>query len=182
MDGLEKTLLTAGKLAEGGDCETQTVRRYDKLGLLKPVARDSAGRRLYLGRPEAMLAAQAHSLDAIFTSLARRAHLNMGEYVNAADRYMRLALKAQSQCRATIETLAAIKNPPMVIARQANIAHGPQQVNNGEPTRTREIQSEPSKLLEQTHGERLDTRTTGQASGADSAMATMGAQHRAKDK
>jgi hypothetical protein len=44
---------------------------------------------------------------------------------------MRLALKAQSQCRATLETLSAIKNPPVVFARQANITNGPQQVNNG---------------------------------------------------
>jgi hypothetical protein len=37
-----------------------------------------------------------------------------------------LALKAQSQCRATLETLAAIKNPqPVAFVRQANIAHGP---------------------------------------------------------
>jgi len=48
----------------------------------------------------------------------------MGEYVDAADTDMRLALRAQSQCRATLETLAAIKNPPVVFANQANIAHG----------------------------------------------------------
>ena len=45
--------------------------------------------------------------------------------------YLRLALKAQAQSRATAEALAAIKQGPVVIARQANIAHGPQQVNNG---------------------------------------------------
>ena len=39
---------------------------------------------------------------------------------------MRIALKAQSQCRATLETLAAVKNLPVVFARQANIAQGPQ--------------------------------------------------------
>jgi hypothetical protein len=55
----------------------------------------------------------------------------MGEYVNAAETYMRLALKAQSQCRTTLETLAGIKNPASVtFVRQANVAHGPQQVNN----------------------------------------------------
>jgi hypothetical protein len=37
---------------------------------------------------------------------------------------MRFGLKAQAQCRATLETLAAIKNPPTVFARQANIADG----------------------------------------------------------
>ena len=43
--------------------------------------------------------------------------------------FMRLALQAQSQCRATLETLVAIKDPPVVCARQANITTGPQQVN-----------------------------------------------------
>lgn len=40
--------------------------------------------------------------------------------------------KCSTQCRATLETLAEIKNPrPVVFVRQANIANGPQQVNNG---------------------------------------------------
>lgn len=83
-----------------------------------------------LGHAEAVLTSQAVALDAIFGEMARRAALNMGEYPDAFERYMRLALKAQTQCRATLETLATIKHPPVVIARQANIAHGPQQVNN----------------------------------------------------
>jgi hypothetical protein len=41
--------------------------------------------------------------------------------------YLRLGLKAQSQSRATLETLSRIKNPqPVAFVRQANIAHGPQ--------------------------------------------------------
>ncbi|MGX5649590.1 hypothetical protein ACWKW4_04945 [Hydrogenophaga borbori] len=84
-----------------------------------------------LRHAETVLTAQAATLDAIFIEMARRAALNMGEYMDATERYMRLALKAQSQCRTTLETLAAIKNPPVVFAKQANIAHGPQQVNNG---------------------------------------------------
>lgn len=81
---------------------------------------------------EALLTSQAVALNAIFTELALRAALNIGEYLDATDRYMRLALKAQSQCRATVETLALIRNPQTVFARQANIAQGPQQVNNAE--------------------------------------------------
>lgn len=80
---------------------------------------------------EAMLSAQGVALNAIFGEFARRAALNMGEHLGAMDTYARLAMKAQSQCRSTIETLAAMKNPPVVFARQANIANGPQQVNNG---------------------------------------------------
>src|SRR6266498_1544147 len=83
-----------------------------------------------LGREEAMLTAQAHTLDVLFNTLARRAAGR--EYLAQYEAFMRLALKAQSQCRTTVETLAAIKNPQTVaFVRQANIAAGPQQVNNG---------------------------------------------------
>jgi len=139
-----------------------------------------------MGRGEAMLAVQAHTLDAIFNALAQRAAINIGEYLDATDRYMRLALKAQSQCRATLETLATIKNPPMMgYVKQANIAHGPQQVNNGaapisEP-RARENENLQNKLLGVNDGERLDFETTSTASGADPAMATVGEIDRAKD-
>jgi hypothetical protein len=131
-----------------------------------------------------MLVAQAHTLEAIFHELAKRSALNMGEYVNAAETYMRLALKAQSQCRATIETLALIKNPsPVTFVRQANVAHGPQQVNNGPPpmsgeaSRARELKNQPNELLEQQHGERLDDRAAQATIGADSALETVGEIH-----
>lgn len=81
---------------------------------------------------ETMLLGQAAALNAMFAELARRAGANMGQYMDPTEKYMRLALKAQGQCRATLETLAAIKNPPLVFARQANINNGgQQQVNNG---------------------------------------------------
>ena len=140
-----------------------------------------------LGRAEALLTAQAHTLDAIFNNLARRAALNFGEYVNAAEMYLRLALKAQGQCRATLETLAMSKNPqPVAFVRQANIAHGPQQVNNGlaqprEASRAGKTENQQNKLLEVPSGERLDTRAEGVAGGADSQMETLEAVHRSKD-
>jgi len=60
--------------------------------------------------------------------------LNMSEYINAAEIYLRLALKAQAQCRTTVETLVEMKNPrPVAFVSQANISNGPQQVNNGTP-------------------------------------------------
>ena len=80
-------------------------------------------------RIEAMLYAQATALQTIFTNLARRA--NAQDYLKQMETHLRLALKAQSQCRATLETLATVKAGPAIFARQANIAHGPQQVNNG---------------------------------------------------
>jgi len=83
-----------------------------------------------LQRAEGMLISQAHALENIFTNLARRA-VNQ-QYLGHWETYMRMAMKAQNQCRMTLETLAAIKNPPVVYARQANINNGgQQQVNNG---------------------------------------------------
>ena len=84
--------------------------------------------RVDLRETEALLTAQAVTLNTMFTHLANLAAST--EYLDKLDRYLRLALKAQGQCRATLETLATIKNPPVVFARQANIAQGPQQVNN----------------------------------------------------
>lgn len=86
-----------------------------------------------LKKLEATLTAQTVALDAIFNEMARRAAMNMGEYLIATETYMRVALKAQAQCRATVETLFEMKHPPAAVAfvHQANIANGPQQVNNG---------------------------------------------------
>lgn len=133
---------------------------------------------------ETTLTAQAVSLDAIFNGLAKRAALNMGEHLDATERYMRLALKAQSQCRATLETLAAIKNPPVVFARQANIANGPQQINNGmyqtsDPrARAGKTETLKNELLEGQHHGDVDSRATLSTSGSNSAMATVGALDR----
>ena len=140
-----------------------------------------------LRRAEVLLTAQAHTLDAVFNNLARRAAANMGEYMNAAETYLRLALKAQGQCRATIETLAMIKNPqPVAFVRQANIAHGPQQVNNGpvppeETSRAGKTESQQNKLLEAQSGERLEFGKAGAAEETDSSLEALGAFHRPKD-
>ena len=78
---------------------------------------------------EAMLFAQAQALQAMFTNFSRRALKQ--EYQKNLESFFRMALKAQNQCRMTLETLANIKNPPVVIARQANINNGgQQQINN----------------------------------------------------
>lgn len=133
-----------------------------------------------LSRVEAMLCGQAAALNTMFAELARRGALNMGEYIGAADTYLKLAMRAQSQCRATLETLAAIKNPPVVFAKQANIAHGHQQVNNNNAdiARAEQVNKPQTELLEHDHGERLDTRTTAAASRSDQAMETVAAVDR----
>lgn len=140
-----------------------------------------------LKRGEAMLTVQAHTLDAIFNNLAWRAALNIGEHMQVCDTYLKLALRAQSQCRATWETLSTIKNPPMAgYVGQANIAHGPQQVNNApssanQAPRARENENLQNELLEAKHGERLDARASGATSGNDPELATVGEIERAED-
>lgn len=107
-----------------------------------------------LSAAEAMLCSQAIALNTIFGDLAVRANLNRSDYPLAFDRYMKVALKAQAQCRATLETLATIKNPPVVYARQANVTSGPQQVNNycadnaHAPARGQKNPDTPDELLE----------------------------------
>jgi hypothetical protein len=142
-----------------------------------------------LAAAEQMLMAQAIALNSIFAEMARRSALNMGDYLDATDRYMRLALKAQGQCRATLETLAAIKNPPVVFARQANIAHGPQQVNNGVapewtkgvPTHAHEQTGITSnELLGIEDGKRVDAGTQGAAGLANPWLAAVVTVNRAK--
>lgn len=97
-----------------------------------------------------MLISQAHTLDNLFHTLTRCFIMNMGANMNIAETYMRLALKAQSQCRTTLEALSEIKNPP-IFAKQANIAHN-QQVNNGvsvaDSSRARENKNPQNKLLD----------------------------------
>lgn len=146
-----------------------------------------------LGRLEAMLVSQATALQTMFTSLARRA--SHQEQLKHYGVFMGLALKAQAQSRATISALVELKYPRQAtFIKQANVAHGPQQVNNGaEPcgglrtpnarTHTRTEQTKPKhpELLEQRHGERLDTGKTSATSRADPNMETVGEVHRPKD-
>lgn len=75
-----------------------------------------------------LLAAQAITLDSMFTELAKRAAANMGGYMNAAERYGRLALKAQSNCRATLETLAKLHQPREQTVRHVHVNEGGQAV------------------------------------------------------
>ena len=133
-----------------------------------------------LASVEATLMAQAMTLNAMFTQLARET--SKMTIVDHIDRFTRLAFKAQSQCRATFETLAAIKNPTMVFARHANIAQGPQQVNNTVTiARAGNPESEQIEQLE-AHGERVDFGTTGAAGTRDQTMATVGTVNRASNR
>ncbi|WP_371232433.1 hypothetical protein ACAW63_06235 [Pseudomonas sp. QE6] len=133
-----------------------------------------------LSRAESMLVAQAHTLDGLFARLAVKA-LGAG-HLETMDRYMRLALKAQNQARATLQTLGELKTPKQIaFVKQANIGNQVQVNNDSSParTRTRKKQNTQNELLEVGHGEQLDTRAEGTASGADPAMAAVAKKQRA---
>ena len=143
---------------------------------------------------EAMLISQATALQTIFTSLARRAQEQ--DYQKNLGAFLGLALKAQAQSRATISALVDLKYPRQAMfVKQANIANGPQQVNNGTAAgtypeqyaqaRTHAGKSEPeqNKLLEANHeqpSKRMDTRAAQTAERSYQAVETVATVHRAK--
>lgn len=113
------------KAASGDDAELQAV--YELLATQTGKVQGGD-----LKSAEAMLYGQAATLQAVFTALVRRAA--RADQIPQFQAAMSMALKAQAQCRATLEALAEIKNPrPVAFVKQANIANGPQQVNNGTP-------------------------------------------------
>ncbi|HCC53481.1 MAG TPA: hypothetical protein DEQ20_00930 [Desulfobulbaceae bacterium] len=134
-----------------------------------------------MSQAEAMLTNQATALQSLFVRLVERGMCQT--LITNIEVFMKLALRAQNQCRATLETLATIKNPPVVFARQANFANGPQQVNNGnEAPRARENKIEQTQLLENAPNERLDFGTKEAAGGNDQTMATVGKINRPSNR
>ena len=133
---------------------------------------------------EAMLMNQATALQSLFVKLAETGL--QADLLRQQETALRLALKAQSQCRATLETLANIKNPPVVYAKQANVTTGPQQINNGPttPTGTRENVFEENKLKELNHEKQqgLDAGAPGTAGGTHPGAKALAAVHRAEKR
>ena len=107
---------------------------------------------------------------------------------------MGLAFKAQAQSRATISALVDLKNPRQAtFVKQANIAHGPQQVNNGAGAdgsahahghaHAEKSAPKQNKLLEADHGQpggRMDTRAAQAAELGNQAVETVESVYRAK--
>lgn len=137
-------------------------------------------------RVEAMLVSQAHALQSMFMHMSRRA-LNQ-DYQSHLESFFRMAMKAQNQCRMTLETLATIKHGPTVFAKQANINNGgQQQVNNGVAARAAgapatKSETEQNELLEAPHGQGLDTGAQSPTGRVDSHMEALGEIHRAAQR
>lgn len=138
-----------------------------------------------LDKLEGMLTGQAEALNAMFNNFAKRAiHADV---MPKLETYFRLALKAQAQCRATVEAIAEIKFPKSAMfIRQANIAHQ-QQVNN-ERTNSRSSTcthahekniTSANELLKEPTYEALDARGTRTASGINPMLEAVGTVDRA---
>jgi len=137
---------------------------------------------------EGMLTGQATALNAIFNNFAKKAvHADVMPKMEA---YLRLALKAQSQCRTTVEAIAEIKYPKSAtFIKQANIA-GQQQVNNGQadsrsstpaPAHAHEKNiTSANELLTESSYAALDTRGAGTTIGTNTQVEALAAFHRAK--
>ena len=138
---------------------------------------------------EAMLVGQATVLQSLFTSLARRAQAQQSQ--RHLEAFLGLALKAQAQSRATIQAVVELKYPRQVaFVKQANISHGPQQINNGPGkatearSHTEENQVQQNKQLEDQSDGRtyLDTRATTTAGRSDPALETVESVDGAKQR
>jgi hypothetical protein len=121
-----------------------------------------------LSKIEEMYISQAVALEVMFTSLARRAKAQ--EKLLQYETHMRFALKAQNQCRATLQALVQLKQPSnTTFVKQANIAQGHQQVNNlAEKNITPQ-----NELLKDSYAE-LDNGTTTTPKGIDTTLEALG--------
>ena len=111
---------------------------------------------------DAMLVNQAVALQSLFADLAVKASGTKSP--EHCEMQLKLALRAQNQSRATIQTLLESRNPRVFIANQANVSNGPQQVNNqlahaGAHVKASIAQIELSPNLEQSYGLCANDRT-----------------------
>jgi len=158
--------LAAYRVIGAAEAETSLGEFIDVPTLMEQLREQAATvNRGDMSQAEAMLMNQATALQSLFVRLAEASM--RASMLPQQETAMRLALKAQSQCRATLDTLAAIKNPPLIYAKQVNQTSGPQQINNGamSPSHAREMENEQSKLL--------DARETGEAIRGNSTLETV---------
>ena len=115
---------------------------------------------------EATLTSQATTLSVIFNELARRTagSLHDGRHLQETETYLRMTLRAQAAFVRTCEVLATTKNPRPVAVMQTQVNIGVARPQNSAQT----------ELLESSDEQRLDTRATGKAGGADPQLVPVG--------
>ncbi|MDQ7978703.1 hypothetical protein QYH69_15740 [Paraburkholderia sp. SARCC-3016] len=143
--------------------------------------------------PEALLTAQAMSLNSIYNECAQLAGVCIAEHLTRAETLLRMALKAQAQCTQTLRVLGELKNPKAVsfIKQQNNSGGGPQQVNNGPetqgaaPARAHEEETpiKANELLANDNGtQTMDAGTTNGAGRENQTVEAVGAVDRPDER
>lgn len=155
--------------------------------LEKIEAQTAAVQRGDMSDVEAMLFGQALTLQTVFTAFTRKAEQNLATNASGMELCLRLAFKAQSQCRSTLETLAEIKNPrTATFIKQANVAGGHQQVNNGAADGVNDSRphaktaNQPNELLTDErakHVKAVDAGTKGKAGKRNPRVEAVGKGH-----
>lgn len=131
---------------------------------------------------ERMLVCQAQALQSIFTRQARLAAAQ--DHLPKIEALLKLGLRAQNQCRMTLETLATMKNPhPVAFVRQANMGENVQ-VNNGAPAPARKNENPQNEQLEAPHAkpEWMDAGATRTTAPSNQEVEAVGTVNGAKDK
>ncbi len=124
------------RVANGTAGNTAIVSAYthsDDIDLMDVLAQlEQDAQNIHAGdsqQMEAMLINQAAALQSMFTKFALLAIRQPA--IAGTQCYAQLAMRAQANCRVTLQALAEIKNPRQVaFVKQTNVAQT-QQVNNG---------------------------------------------------
>lgn len=124
-----------------------------------------------LSNLEAMLMNQAQSLDSIFTDLALRAKRN-GEYLDSMNVLLSLALRAQNQCRNTLQALAEMKLPKSQPIMQQLVKNG--EIRSENANAAKELMDEP-----ETQQKRLDRGTKSETGPGNPSLEPVATLHRA---
>ena len=134
-----------------------------------------------LSKLEEMLYSQAVALNMMFSNLSRRASLQTNVDIKAT--LTNLCFKAQNQSRNTIQTRINLKQPSQTsFIKQANIAHGHQQINNGVAQSSPEnLSNQTNELLEVQDGKWLDRGKKAKAKGVNTKLEAVGEVHRGKN-
>lgn len=129
-----------------------------------------------LRHAEAMLISQATALQTLFSRLTERAMAQ--DFLQTMEPLLKLALRCQNQSRQTLETLATVRNPPLVLAKQANFGANVQ-VNNGTGAPCAgKNENERNQLISEDYGTTMDSSGATAPIGIDPAMETVGALDR----
>lgn len=104
---------------------TKTDSRAIMQAIMGQIERVKAGD---LSDLEGRLVAHIATLDSLFHEFIDKA--KAAPSPRMLEMYTRMALKAQAQAIRAAEAISGMKMGPLIVAKQVNMANGPQQVNN----------------------------------------------------